>query len=85
MSIVASGDIESKIAAAEKAGKVPKDMIELAKKEIQRWKDERAAEEKQREADAKAQKSASSSVDKDLEKLNDPEAVKKNSTGPAKK
>lgn len=88
-SVAANNELEARIAQAEKNAKIPKESIEAAKKEVERWKRERAEDEKQREADEKEMKESSKAADKDLEKLNDPDAVKKNATaggpGPSKK
>lgn len=73
MSAGASRDIKAKADKAEKDGKIAKEAIESVRKELARWEKERIEEEK---ASKEANKSASD-VDKELDKLDDPDAKKK--------
>jgi hypothetical protein len=69
-----NGELIDRANKAEKAGKVEKAAIATVRKEIARWEKERVEEEKA----AKEETKPGSNVDKELEKLDDPEAKKKN-------
>lgn len=72
-SVRATSDLRLRTDKAEKDGKIDKATIAAIRKEITRWEQDRIEEEKVKK---EAEKGVSG-VDKELEKLNDPEAVKK--------
>ena len=73
MSVRATGEIRLRTDKAEKEGKIEKVVIASIRKEITRWEQERIEDDKAQKDSAKQ---SDSNVDKELDKMDDPEVAK---------